>query len=142
MLRLVPLLILITVVILTGCVTETSQGTGKNALSHGSDECTDVGGVEGEIDWISFTDSVQQADLVVEVEMKKSAQINAEPFCKTHHSAEVLDTFVGNSGETISVLQAGTEELLYNQNEILRPGETYILFLRETTDEPRADYWI
>ena len=49
---------------------------------------------------------------------------------------------MGESEESITLFQLGTTNTSFNENEIFSVGEKYILFLKETIDDNRADYWI
>lgn len=98
-------------------------------------------GIEAEREWYSFKDSVEQADLIVEVEIVENSIINGY-MCKTKHTATVLENFGGESEQKITFLQEGGNGALVNGNEILQPGERYILMLKETVGESAAQYWI
>lgn len=98
-------------------------------------------GIEAEREWYSFKDSVEQADLIVEVEIVENSIINGY-MCKTKHSAKVLEYFGGESEQEITFLQEGGNGALVNGNEIFQPGDRYILMLKETVGESAAQFWI
>lgn len=104
-------------------------------------ECRQYGAIEASLEWIPFTDSVKQADLIAEVEILDSETV-FDNMCKTKHSAKVVATLVGVSEGEITFLQSGSDRMLFNQNQIFEAGDTYLLFLRQTTSESVADYWI
>ncbi|MFK3938027.1 hypothetical protein ACI2JA_11045 [Alkalihalobacillus sp. NPDC078783] len=105
------------------------------------EECRQYGAIEASLEWIPFTDSVKQADLIAEVEILDSETV-FDNMCKTKHSAKVVQTLVGESEEEITFLQSGSERMLFNQNQIFQEGDTYLLFLRQTTSGSMADYWV
>ncbi|MEY8749698.1 hypothetical protein [Alkalicoccobacillus gibsonii] len=98
-------------------------------------------GIEAEREWYSFKDSVEQADLIVEVEIVENSIINGY-MCKTKHTATVLEYFGGESEQEITFLQEGGNSALINGNGIFQPGERYILMLKETVGESAAQFWI
>ncbi|MEK4563799.1 hypothetical protein MKX54_03810 [Alkalihalobacillus sp. FSL R5-0424] len=104
-------------------------------------ECRQYGAIEASLEWIPFTDSVKQADLIAEVEILDSETV-LEHMCKTKHGAKVVQTLVGEVEGEITFLQSGSDRVLFNQNQIFETGDTYLLFLRQTTSESVADYWI
>lgn len=98
-------------------------------------------GIEAEREWYSFKDSVEEADLIVEVEIVENPIINGY-MCKTKHTATVLENFGGESEQVITFLQEGGNGARVNENEIFQAGERYILLLKETVGESAAQYWI
>ncbi|MBM0066827.1 hypothetical protein [Alkalicoccobacillus gibsonii] len=125
------IVLLLIILITVGC----NLGTTEIA------ECKQYGAIEASLEWIPFSDSVKQADLIAEVEILDSETV-FENMCKTKHSAKVVHTLVGESEEEITFLQSGSDKVLFNQNQIFQAGDTYLLFLRQTTSGSMADYWI
>lgn len=105
------------------------------------EECRQHGSIEASLEWIPFTDSVKQVDLIAEVEILDSETVY-DNMCKTKHSAKVVQILVGEAEEEITFLQSGSDRMLFNQNQIFQEGDTYLLFLRQTTSGSMAEYWV
>ncbi|WZY00645.1 hypothetical protein NSQ26_00985 [Bacillus sp. FSL W7-1360] len=92
---------------------------------------------------LSLEEALTDADLVAEVKIQEIVGEVEETLPKTIFSAEVTNVLKGKEEQkTIKLFQNGTKEIGFNDNELFSEGDTYVLFLNETSSSSEADYWI
>lgn len=100
-------------------------------------ECRQYGAIEASLEWIPFTDSVKQADLIAEVEILDSETV-LEHMCKTKHGAKVVQTLVGEVEGEITFLQSGSDRVLLIKIRSSRQVTPIFSFYVR----PRAKVWL
>lgn len=134
-------LMLILVVILVACssgVDEAGNGAAKETANGKV-----VKTISAEIEEYSFDEALSKVDLIAEVKINNIVKEIVVPIEKTIFEVEVLNVLLGNvEHKYIKILQHGTKEVSFNNNDLFKVGEKYVLFLRETIEFPDADYWI
>ncbi|TDQ43006.1 hypothetical protein [Aureibacillus halotolerans] len=103
-------------------------------------------GIEADLIPFKFQKAISDADLIAEVIIKeKKEEVDVKPLPYTVFSAEVNNIYKNPSTNqnvsTITLKQQGNSEWTVNHLELFKPGETYILFLKETKGS-KSDYWI
>ncbi|GAF11398.1 hypothetical protein JCM19046_2921 [Bacillus sp. JCM 19046] len=83
-----------------------------------------------------------KADLIVEVKIGTAIGEVHEPTPKTILEADVLQVFKGETAETLTFFQNGTEAIRVNEQPLLQAGDVYTVFLKETVNSVEAEYLI
>lgn len=132
-------LLLILIAILVACSSEIDE-SGTEALK-GTDNVV-VSSI-AEIEYYTFDEAMNKVDLIAEVQINNVVGEIEVPIDKTIFEVEVINVLLGNVDQKyIKILQLGTEKVRFNDIDLFKIGEKYVLFLRETIDFPDADYWI
>ena len=132
---------LILVIILLACSAGIDESGNKSPKE--TDNKTVIKTISAEIEEYSFDEALSKVDLIAEVQIENIVKEIENPIEKTIFEVKVLNILLGNiDREYIKILQHGTREVAFNDNELFEVGEKYVLFLRETIEFPEADYWI
>lgn len=109
-----------------------------------SNEVIEVpGGIHADVIPFDMNDGINSSDLIAEVRIdKKIKEIDENPLPYTVFSAVVENVYKGElKDREITIKQDGTSVWTVNDNALFKPGEKYILFLKETKSS-KSDYWI
>lgn len=97
----------------------------------------------GQLEVFPFEDGVKQADLIVKVVLRENLGVLTEPVPKSIFNAQILSTQKSDPtlvSETISIMQQGNNEVLFNDNPLFQENEEYILFLKKAVDSVAEEY--
>lgn len=102
--------------------------------------------IYGKTEAFAFKDAIKNADLIAEIEITKHVEDLNEPSPKTLFEGELIKAFKNKKApDKIKILQAGNQEYSYNEFSLFKPGEKYILFLKEAVGDGfdgTDTYWI
>ncbi|MDY7224200.1 hypothetical protein [Halalkalibacterium halodurans] len=101
------------------------------------------GGIDAEIIPFDLNDALEDADLIAEVTiLEKVEEVKIEPVPYTVFRAEVTEAYMTETNsKEITIKQQGDSEWIFNDTKLFEVGETYFLFLKETS-QSKAAYWI
>lgn len=95
--------------------------------------------------YLSFEDSVRQADVIAKVEINDIfREIDNKGLKQTIHNATVIETIKGDTLDNIMVMQDGTYKQPIYDNPMFTSGEYYILVMNKAKSVPDLNdvYWI
>jgi len=124
--------------------TQSNEDISASKVDNSADSQKYIGVIKAEIEVLDFKDSIKEADLIAKVKVGAIIEELDEPSPKTLIQMEIKNVLKGSSDlKTINVLQQGNSKWLFNDNEILKENQEYILFLKTaiTVKQPNS-FWI
>jgi hypothetical protein len=100
--------------------------------------------IKAELDVFPFDQAVHKADLIVRVKIKDKVGLVDGPIPKTTFEANVEEIITdknNKSPKTVKIMQQGSEEVIFNGNELFKKNDEVILFLMEAKTLENA-HWI
>src|SRR5699024_3171136 len=111
----------------------------------GTSEEDSPGDIHADIEVQSFPEAVENADLIADVTIIKQVGERDKPSPKTTFNTQINQIIKGDidlSGENILVDQQGNSEWIFNDNDLFKKEQQYLLFLKKTIGTDESDYWI
>lgn len=106
---------------------------------------SEVKRIDASIEVFTFTESVNQADLIADITVIEKEGERDEPSPKTTYKVIVNNVLKGDKNlinKNISIDQQGNSEWVFNDNAFFEKEENYILILNKTVGTDVSDYWI
>lgn len=116
----------------------------KKVTSEVTSEFVEVpDGIHAELIPFDLNEGINKASLIAEVRiLEKIKEVDEKPIPYSVFSAVVEDSYKGELiSKEITIKQQGTIDWTFNDNDLFKPDEKYILFLMKTKSS-EADYWI
>lgn len=134
-------------VFLTACGTDSSSPNDEVEDSNSEEVSKDNSSneivfFEGEVEYFTFDEAVDQADLIAEVEIIEQIREKTDPLPQTFFKANILQDITGEKSGEIIFTQVGIQGEEFNGVSVFEPGEKYVLFLRDNPDYEDVDYFI
>ncbi|MEC0201484.1 hypothetical protein P4H39_02440 [Paenibacillus lautus] len=99
--------------------------------------------IRGELEVYPFEEGVNKADLIVKVKIVGKIGEVSDPVPKTVFNTQILSAQKDDptlDSESISIMQQGNSEVLFNGNELFKENEEYILFLKKAVGPVAEEY--
>ncbi|MFE0555127.1 hypothetical protein ACFW1P_04215 [Paenibacillus sp. NPDC058910] len=99
--------------------------------------------IRGELEVYPFEEGVNKADLIVKVKIIGNIGEVIEPVPKSVFNTQILSAQKDDptlDSESISIMQQGNSEVLFNGNELFKENEEYILFLKKAVGPVAEEY--